>query len=79
MPGGPGTFVHVPEHGVHGFRNDTNDRASFLVLFSPGTPREEFFTELADMAASGRQLSQNELIDFYQRHDQYMVDIEAAT
>jgi quercetin dioxygenase-like cupin family protein len=37
-PAGPGSFLHVPEHGVHGFRNDTEEMASFLVLFAPGTP-----------------------------------------
>jgi mannose-6-phosphate isomerase-like protein (cupin superfamily) len=74
VPSGPGSFVHVPEHGVHGFRNDTRELVSFLVLFSPGTPREEFFGELAEMAASGRRLSEQEMLAFYQRHDQYMVD-----
>jgi uncharacterized cupin superfamily protein len=72
---GPGSFLHVPEHGVHGFRNDSDDPASFLILFAPGTPREEFFSELADIIASGRQLSDEELADFYHRHDQYTVDV----
>ncbi len=79
VPSGPGSFVHVPEHGVHGFRNDTTEPASFLVLFAPGIAREEFFGELAEMAASGRQLSEQELVDFYQRHDQYIVDVEVGT
>lgn len=79
VPGGPGSFVHVPEHGVHGFRNDTTEPASFLVLFAPGVAREDFFRELAETAASGRQLSEQELVDFYQRHDQYMVDVEIGT
>ncbi len=78
-PSGPGSFAYVPEHGVHGFRNDANELASFLILFAPGTRREEFFEELAGMAASGRQLSEQELVDFYQRHDQYMVDVGVGT
>jgi quercetin dioxygenase-like cupin family protein len=73
---GPGTFLHVPEHGVHGFRNDSDEPASFLVLFAPGTPRENFFTELAELVAAGRQLSEDELADFYHRHDQYTVDVD---
>ncbi len=75
-PAGPGSFLHVPEHGVHGFRNDASDPASMLILFAPGTPREAFFSELAEMIASGRQLSEAEVAAFYQRHDQYMVDVD---
>lgn len=64
---------------MHGFRNDTTEPASFLVLFAPGVAREDVFRELAETAASGRQLSEQELVDFYQRHDQYMVDVEIGT
>ncbi len=78
VPAEPGSFLHVPEHGVHGFRNDTSEPASILILFAPGTPREAFFSELADIIASGRQLSEEELAAFYQRHDQYMVDVDAG-
>jgi quercetin dioxygenase-like cupin family protein len=75
-PVGPGGFVHVPEHGVHGFRNDTDEPCSFLVLFAPGTTREAFFGELAEITASGRELSDDELADLYHRHDQYTVDVD---
>jgi hypothetical protein len=37
----------------------------------PGTPRQEFFNELADIATSGRQPSDDELIGIHQRHDHY--------
>ena len=75
---GPGSFLHVPEHGVHGFRNDTDEMASFLVLFAPGTPREEFFRELAEVSASGRELSEADWADLYHRHDQYTVDLDVG-
>ena len=72
--GRPGDFVmHVPEGGVHGFRNDSDDPASMLILFAPGIPRERFFLELAEISASGRPLSEDERTAFYARHDQYMV------
>jgi quercetin dioxygenase-like cupin family protein len=74
-PAGPGSFLHVPEHGVHGFRNDADEPARFLILFAPGPPRERFFSEMADIVASGRQLTEDELAGFYRRHDQYMVDV----
>lgn len=69
-PFGAGDFVHVPEHGVHGFRNDSAAEATFLILFAPAPPREEFFRGLADIRGSGRQLSAEEWTEFYARHDQ---------
>ncbi|WP_127507707.1 cupin domain-containing protein [Actinoplanes solisilvae] len=34
---GPGDFMHVPEGGIHGFRNDSGAPASMLLL-ATGTP-----------------------------------------
>ena len=44
-----------------------------LILFAPGTPREDFFKELADISSSGRELSPSQWTDLYARHDQFMV------
>ncbi|MCP9971958.1 hypothetical protein [Actinomadura madurae] len=44
-----------------------------LLLFTPGAPREAYFEELAEIAATGRQLGDDEWTDLYLRHDQYMV------
>jgi quercetin dioxygenase-like cupin family protein len=68
-----GDFVYVPVGGVHGFSNNDDAPASMLILFSPGLARENFFSEIADVAASRRQLSQEEWDELYARHDQYMV------
>src|SRR3954470_3151796 len=40
LESGPGDFAHVPEGGVHGFRNTSGEPASLLILFTPGAPRE---------------------------------------
>jgi hypothetical protein len=45
----------------------------------PGTPRQESFNELADIATSGRQPSEDGLIGVHQRHDHYLVDGVAET
>jgi mannose-6-phosphate isomerase-like protein (cupin superfamily) len=66
-----GDFLHVPRGGVHAFRNDGDDRASMLILFAPGAPRERYFIELAEHATSGRTLSDAERTEFLARHDQY--------
>jgi quercetin dioxygenase-like cupin family protein len=72
--GRPGDFLYVPEGGIHAFRNEADEAASMLILFAPGPPREAYFSELAEIAASGRRLGRDEWRDLYARHDQVMVD-----
>ena len=69
----PGDYLHVPEGGVHAFRNESGAPASMLLLFAPGAPRESYFEELAEVAAAGRKLDDAEWTDLFRRHDQYMV------
>jgi quercetin dioxygenase-like cupin family protein len=73
-PYGPGDYALVREGGAHGFRNDGDEEAAFLILFAPGIARERFFTEMAELRRSGRTLTPEELTAFYARHDQVMVD-----
>ncbi|MFG1869300.1 cupin domain-containing protein [Micromonospora arborensis] len=70
IDGRPGYFLHVPEGGVHGFRNDSDAEAVMLILFAPGIPCEAYFRELAEIAATGRTLSEEEWTDLFARHDQ---------
>jgi quercetin dioxygenase-like cupin family protein len=74
-PCSAGDFALVHERGVHGFRNDGDEPADFLVLFAPGIAREQFFAEMAELRRSGRTLSPEEMTAFYARHDQVMVDV----
>ena len=69
----PGDFCYVPEGGVHGFRNDSGEAASMLILFAPGAPREAYFEGLVEMFGSGREVTQQEYVDFCERHDNYFV------
>jgi quercetin dioxygenase-like cupin family protein len=73
-PFGPGDYALVHEGGPHGFRNDGEEWASFLILFAPGIARENFFLEMAELRRSGRTLTPEEMTAFYARHDQVMVD-----
>lgn len=66
-----GDFLHVPVGGVHAFRNESGAPAEMLLLFAPGAPREAYFAGLAEMAASGREVSDVERAAFLRRHDQY--------
>lgn len=67
----PGDFLHVPAGGIHAFRNESGVRASMLMLFTPGAPREAYFEALAAIVASGDQPSADELAELQRRHDQY--------
>ena len=66
-----GDFLYVPEGGIHGFHNVSDADASMIILFAPGAPRERYFEELAEIAATGRTLSTEEWIELWARHDQY--------
>ncbi len=66
-----GDFLHVAEGGIHGFRNESGERASMLLLFTPGAPREEYFEWLVEMAQGKRALTDEEKAEFYLRHDTY--------
>jgi len=69
---GPGDFVHVPIGGVHGFRNDSAEPVSMLILFAPGAPREGYFEAIAERAA-GRAYTDEEWAEVCERHDNHFV------
>ncbi len=68
-----GDFHFVPPGGIHAFRNESGAPASMLLLFTPGAPREAYFEGLAELAASGPELSPDEMTEFLRQHDQFMV------
>jgi quercetin dioxygenase-like cupin family protein len=70
----PGDYLYVPEGGIHGFRNDSDAPATFLILFAPGIAREAYFEELAEIGNSGREMTQADWAELYARHDQTMVE-----
>ena len=67
---GPTDFMHVPEGGIHGFRNESSEPASLLIHFAPGAPREGYFEGNARFLREGRP-SEAEMDDFYRQHDNY--------
>jgi mannose-6-phosphate isomerase-like protein (cupin superfamily) len=73
IDGRPGDFLYVPAGGIHGFRNESGEPASMLILFAPGAPREAYFEGLAEIARTGRRPSDEELAEFYLRHDNHWV------
>ena len=66
---GPGDFAHVPEGGVHAFRNESGAPATMLLHFAPGAPREGYFEGLVELA----QLNEDQRAAFMFEHDTFWV------
>jgi hypothetical protein len=67
--------VYVPEGGLHGFRNESGEPVSMLLLFTPGAPREAYFETLFGVGEKlVRDMTEDERLVFYMRHDNYWVD-----
>ena len=58
-PYSAGDFALVQERGVHGFRNDGDEPADFLILFAPGIAREQFFAGMAKLRRSSAISAKN--------------------
>ncbi len=67
---GPNDFVYVPPGGIHGWRNESDEPASMLVLFAPGAPRTQFFEGLAHLD----KLTDDERLEWFARHDNAYID-----
>ncbi len=65
-----GDFLHVPQGGLHAFRNDSDSPADMLLLFTPGAPREEYFEKLSRLADA----TDEERAEFLVKHDSYFVE-----
>ncbi|GAA4365807.1 cupin domain-containing protein [Nocardioides caricicola] len=70
---GAGDFAHVPEGGIHGFRNESDEPASMLILFAPGAPREAYFTGLVELGEGRWKPTEQELADFFVEHDNHFI------
>ncbi|GCD92281.1 cupin domain-containing protein [Nocardioides sp. LS1] len=69
----PGDFDYVPEGGLHGFRNESGEPASLLILFAPGAPREAYFEGLVAFSEGRWKPSHEELQAFLEEHDNHYV------
>ena len=67
VDGRPGDFLYVPQGGVHGFRNESGEPASMLILFTPGAPREDYFERVHTVG----EMSPEDRDEFFRRHDTF--------
>lgn len=70
---GPGDFIHVPDGGLHGFRNTSGAPVSLLILFAPGAPREAYFEGLVARSEGRWNPTPEELTAFFEEHDNHYV------
>lgn len=68
-----GDFLYVPKGGIHAFDAASDEPASMLILFAPGSARERYFVEVDEIRRTGRELTDREWTELWARHDQYMV------
>ncbi len=54
---------------MHGFRNESGEPASMLILFTPVAPREDYFERVATTSA----MTEEEQAEFFLRHDTFWV------
>ncbi|NUR09661.1 MAG: cupin domain-containing protein [Nocardioidaceae bacterium] len=66
---GPGDFLYVPQGGIHGFKNESGEPASMLILFTPGAPREDYFERVHTVG----EMSTEDKEEFFLRHDTFWV------
>lgn len=69
-----GDLLHVPEHAVHGFRNESDGPAEMLIIFTPAEDREGYFTSLAELLADGNVPTRAEMVALMEKYDQFEVD-----
>ena len=67
----PGDFVHVPEGGVHAFRNESGEPASMLLHFAPDAPREGYFEGYFEGLLELAGKSEQQRAEFFLRHDTF--------
>ena len=67
VDGHPGDFLYVPQGGIHGFRNESGEPASMLILFTPGAPREDYFERVHTVG----EMTPEDRDEFFRRHDTF--------
>ncbi|MDT5012483.1 MAG: hypothetical protein QOH57_4100 [Mycobacterium sp.] len=70
VDGHPGDFLYVPPGGVHGFRNESDEPVSTLMLFAPGAPREVYFEGFGQLAS----MTDDERREWFVKNDNFFVE-----
>ncbi len=68
-----GDVLRIPRGGVHAFRNDDEEEARYLILFTPGISRERYFADMAALYQRDTPPTVEEINEIAARHDQFNV------
>lgn len=66
-----GDYLYVPPGGLHAFWNSSGEPVDFLMLFTPGAPREGYFEGIRHLS----EMNDQERTEFFIRHDSYFTDM----
>ena len=69
----PGSVVFAPRFSPHGFRNDTEEPVTLLLLFNPSSKREGFFRGLHEVL-NETPIDAENYLKLYNKYDSYPVD-----
>lgn len=70
---GPGSVAHFPRFTPHAFRNDMDEEAQCLLLFTPAQKREGFFRGLMQILAES-PIDPEKYLRLYEKYDSHPVD-----
>ena len=59
----------MPPGGIHGFRNESDEPTSLLMLFAPGAPREVYFEGFAQLA----EMTDDERTEWFVKNDNFFI------
>lgn len=65
-----GDIVHVPRMGIHAFHPAGDAAVRFLILFTPGVPRERYFADMAALHDRDTPPTEQEIDAIAAEHDQ---------
>jgi len=70
-----GTVIYVPRFTPHGFRNNSDEPVTMLLLFTPGQNREGFFRGLKEVL-SVTPIDPARFLQLYNKYDSFPVDAQ---
>ncbi len=68
-----GTVIYAPRFTPHGFRNDTDEEVSLMLIFNPSQSREGFFKGLYE-TLSEKPIDPEKYLKLYNKYDSFPVD-----
>lgn len=69
----PGTVAYIPRFTPHGFRNDSDETVTLMLIFNPSEKREGFFKGLYE-TLNEEPVNPEKFLKLYNKYDSFPVD-----